>query len=79
MMIAVDANGWKLWFIQLSGWPVFLIVVGTTASLMLAASVGFTWLSRHSPFRAMAIVLAGLAILAAIVLLALALLTHRLI
>ncbi|HEX5069191.1 MAG TPA: hypothetical protein VFV78_03160 [Vicinamibacterales bacterium] len=29
----------KLWFVQLSGWPVLLAVIGVTAAFMVIASV----------------------------------------
>jgi len=38
----------KLWFLRLSGWPVFLAVVGVVAGFMLAASVILTKLGNRS-------------------------------
>lgn len=37
----------KLWFIQLSGWPVFLTVVVVVAASMLALSVGMAKLATN--------------------------------
>lgn len=50
-MIALDA-GWRLWFIQLSGWPVFLICVVLIVAFMLVLSVLMTWLGRLSVVQA---------------------------
>ena len=33
---------WKLWFLQLSGWPVFLTIVAVVFLFMLALSVVLT-------------------------------------
>ena len=39
---------WKLWFIQLSGWPVFLVVVGIVCLASLGLSVLLTRLGDRS-------------------------------
>ena len=43
---------WRLWFIQLSGWPVFLAVVAITVLFGVALSVGLTWLGNRSVLHA---------------------------
>lgn len=54
----------KLWFLQLSGWPAFLTVVGLTAAFMLLASVLLTKLGNRSLVQALAIAATALVILA---------------
>jgi hypothetical protein len=49
---------WKLWFINLSGWTVFLIVAGVVSALMLALSVGMARLSSNRSVAQNAIVAA---------------------
>ena len=39
---------WKLWFIQLSGWPVFLTIVALVFLFMLGLSVALTRISSRS-------------------------------
>jgi hypothetical protein len=39
---------WKLWFLQLSGWPVFLTIVAVVFLFMLALSVVLTRISSRS-------------------------------
>ena len=39
---------WKLWFLQLSGWPVFLTVVVLVFLFMMGLSVALTRLSNRS-------------------------------
>jgi hypothetical protein len=43
-----SVNVMRLWFLQLSGWPVFLSIVGVMVVLMLALSVGMTRISSRS-------------------------------
>lgn len=38
----------KLWFIQLSGWPAFLVIVAVVFLFMMALSVGMTKISNRS-------------------------------
>ena len=38
----------KLWFVQLSGWPVFLVIVATVLLFMMALSVWMTRISNRS-------------------------------
>ena len=37
-----------IWFVQLSGWPVFLTIIGLVIILMLTLSVAMTWLGNRS-------------------------------
>jgi hypothetical protein len=39
---------WKLWFIQLSGWPVFLTIAAVVFLFMLGLSVVLTRISSRS-------------------------------
>jgi hypothetical protein len=39
---------WKLWFVQLSGWPVFLSTIAIVLVFMIVLSVLFTRLSHRS-------------------------------
>jgi energy-coupling factor transporter transmembrane protein EcfT len=39
---------WKLWFIQLSGWPVFLTIAALVFTFMLGLSVVLTRISSRS-------------------------------
>jgi hypothetical protein len=41
----------KLWFIQLSGWPVFLVIVAIVFLFMMALSVWMTRISNRSVAR----------------------------
>lgn len=38
----------KLWFVQLSGWPVFLVIVAIVSLSMMALSVWMTRISNRS-------------------------------
>ena len=49
---------WRLWFVQLSGWPVFLVTVGTAILFALVLTVVLTRLANQS--IAQNIVTAGL-------------------
>ena len=55
----------RLWFLQLSGWPVFLAIVGVTLVFMLALSVGMTRISHRSVVQNFLIAIAAVALLAA--------------
>lgn len=41
-------NDWKLWFVQLSGWPAFLATATVVVLVSLSLSVVMTWLSNRS-------------------------------
>lgn len=58
----------KLWFLQLSGWPVFLTVIGLTAVFMVCASVVLTRLGNRSLMEALILSSVALLILALVVL-----------
>lgn len=68
---------WQLWFVRLSGWPVFLSIVGLVLVFMLVASVVLTWLGNRSVVRAMVLTGTTITILAVVVLFALAWLTKQ--
>lgn len=53
---------WPLWFVQLSGWPVFLATVGIVFVLMIGLSVVLTWLGRRSALHSMALTVLALTI-----------------
>ena len=52
---------WQIWFVELSGWPVFLVIVAAVALFMVLASVVLTWLGNRSWLQSMLI--AALAVL----------------
>ena len=52
---------WQVWFVQLSGWPVFLALVAAVAVFMLVVSVVLTWLGNRSVLQSISI--AALAVL----------------
>ena len=56
----------RLWFLQLSGWPVFLTIVAGVALLMLGLSVAMTWLGNRSVIQALVIAFIAVAVIAAI-------------
>ena len=56
----------KLWFLQLSGWPVFLTLVGLMLVFMLALSVGMTRISGRSVVQNFLIAFLAVAVIAAI-------------
>ena len=69
MVAAIIDRPWNLWFIQLSGWPVFLLVVAVVVAFMVAMSVVMTWISNRSIIQNMllaffAIALVGFGLLA---------------
>lgn len=68
---------WDLWFIQLSGWPVFLAIVAVVFLFMIGLSVGLTWISNRTVVQSAAIAVAALAVLSLIMLGLAALLTRR--
>jgi steroid 5-alpha reductase family enzyme len=41
----------KLWFVQLSGWPIFIFIVAVVFLFMMALSVLMTRLSNRSVFQ----------------------------
>lgn len=55
MPLPLLALDWKLWFLQLSGWPVFLTVVAATLLFMVLASVLLTKAANRSLFQVMVI------------------------
>jgi hypothetical protein len=65
-----------MWFLQLSGWPVFLAIVVAVAAFMIAASVALTWIGNRSLVQAMVIVTIALTVLALVVFVGFVLLTR---
>jgi hypothetical protein len=56
----------RLWFLQLSGWPVFLAIVGIVLAFMLALSVGMTRIANRSVVQNYVLACFAVAIIAAI-------------
>lgn len=56
----------RLWFLQLSGWPVFLTIVGVLLVFMLALSVGMTRISNRSVVQNFVIAFVAVAVVAAV-------------
>jgi hypothetical protein len=56
----------RLWFLQLSGWPVFLSIVGVVLVFMLALSVGMTRISSRSVVQNFVLAFFAVAVIAAI-------------
>lgn len=56
----------RLWFLQLSGWPVFLAIVGVVVLCMLALSVGMTRISNRSVVQNFLLAFLAVAVIAAI-------------
>ena len=55
-----------LWFLQLSGWPVFLTIVGLMLVLVLALSVGMSRISNRSVVQNFVVAFIAVAVLAAV-------------
>ena len=56
----------QLWFLQLSGWPVFLAIVAVVLVFMLALSVGMTRISNRSVVQNFVLAFVAVAVIAAI-------------
>ena len=56
----------RLWFLQLSGWPVFLAIVAVVLVFMLALSVGMTRISNRSVVQNYVLAFFAVAVIAAI-------------
>ena len=56
----------ELWFLRLSGWPVFLSIVGVVLVFMLALSVGMTRISNRSVVQNFVVAFLAVAVIAAI-------------
>ncbi len=54
---------WNLWFIQLSGWPVFLLIVAIVFVVMVALSVGMTWISNRAIIQNVLIAVLGVVLI----------------
>ena len=67
---------WTLWFVLLSGWPVFLACTAVTVVAMLVLSVVMTRMAGRSALRNMAFALVFLAVVTASVLTLVAVMTR---
>jgi hypothetical protein len=67
---------WTLWFVLLSGWPVFLACTAVTVVAMLVLSVVMTRMTGRSALRNMALALVFLAVVTASVLTLVAVMTR---
>ena len=56
----------RLWFLQLSGWPVFLTIVAIVLVFMLALSVGMTRISNRSVVENFLLAFVAVAVIAAV-------------
>jgi len=56
----------RLWFLQLSGWPAFLTIVGVLLVGMVALSVGMTRISNRSVAQNFLLAFFAVAVIAAI-------------
>jgi len=56
----------RLWFLQLSGWPVFLAIVAIVLVFMLALSVGMTRISNRSVVENFLLAFVAVAVIAAV-------------
>jgi len=64
----VTASGFSSWFVRLSGWPVFLVIVVCGCLLMLLLSIVFTKLSHRSVMQNIMLAVAAVALLSALLL-----------
>jgi hypothetical protein len=53
----------KLWFVQLSGWPIFIVIVAVVFLFMVALSVLMTRLSNRSVAQNAALAAAVVAVI----------------
>ena len=67
---------WRLWFLQLSGWPVFLVIVATTLALMLLLSWAMPRLAHRSVLQNALLAVMVLAAVALVVLVGMAALSR---
>jgi multisubunit Na+/H+ antiporter MnhF subunit len=67
---------WTLWFVLLSGWPVFLACTAATVVLMLGLSVVMTRMTGRSAVRNMVVALVFLAVVTACILTLVAVMTR---
>ncbi len=67
---------WQLWFLRLSGWPVFLTVIAAVAVFMVVASVVLTRISNRSVLQNFVLVILSIAVLGLVLLVALAFLSR---
>ena len=58
----------RLWFVQLSGWPVFLLIVAIVGAAMIALSAVLSKLSNRSVLFNAGVACVATAVLAAVLL-----------
>jgi hypothetical protein len=68
---------WRLWFVQLSGWPVFLATVAGVFVLMLGLSVVLTRISHRSVLQNALLAVISVAAIACALVILVAVLTRR--
>ena len=68
---------WRLWFVRLSGWPVFLATVAGVFVFMLSLSVVLTRISHRSVLQNALLAVVSLAVVACALLILVAVLTRR--
>jgi hypothetical protein len=56
-------GAWNLWFIRLSGWPIFLLIVAMLLVVMITLSIGMTWISNRSIVQNIALAILGIALI----------------
>ena len=67
---------WKMWFLQLSGWPVFVAILAFVGLGMLGLSYVFTRMGDRSVARNAMLSAVALAVLTAVVLAIMAIATR---
>lgn len=67
---------WQVWFLQLSGWPVFLAVIAAVAVFMIAASVVLTWIGNRSVIQSIGLAALAVLLLVLVLLVALSVLSR---
>ena len=68
---------WRLWFVRLSGWPVFLATVAGVFVLMLGLSVVLTRISHRSVLQNALLAVISVAVIACALMVLIAALTRR--
>ena len=67
---------WTLWFVLLSGWPVFLVCAAVTVAGMLGLSIAMTRMSGQSAIRSMVVAIVFLTVVTAGILTLVAVMTR---
>jgi hypothetical protein len=64
----VTASDFPSWFVRLSGWPVFLVIVACVFLLMLLLSIVFTKISHRSVLQNALLAVLAVAVLSGLLL-----------